>query len=469
MTSRFDVVVIGSGPGGYVCAIRCAQFGLKVAVVEKQPTFGGTCLNVGCIPSKALLHSSQLFEEAGQKFGGFGIQIGTPRLDLRQMMTHKTTVVQSNVDGVAYLFRKNGIESFEGTGSIPAPGRVVVTKSGGARETLEAGAVVIATGSEPAPLEGLEIDEERIFSSTGALSLTRVPGKMIVVGAGIIGLELGSVWRRLGARVTVVEYLDRILPGFDAEIARQAQRIFTRQGLTFRLGSRISGVGKAGDGLRIAIQPVGGSGGDAEIVQADAVLVAVGRRPFTEGLGLAELGIALDARGRIPTDAHRRTAVDGIYAVGDVVDGPMLAHKAEDEGAAVAEVLAGQPGVEGAIIPSVVYTAPEIASVGQTEDALRAADVKIRVGKFPFSASGRARVLGDTEGFVKVIADAATDRVLGVHILGAQASEMIHEAAVLMEFAGAAEDLARICHAHPTLSESVREAAMAAWFKPVHL
>jgi len=466
---QYDVVIIGSGPGGYVCAIRAAQLGLKVAVVEKRATHGGTCLNVGCIPSKALLHASEMFEEAGHGLAKLGVKVGTPELDLAAMMAHKDATVKSNVEGVAFLFKKNKVEALQGTGRITAPGRVEVTKGDGAAQVLEARAIVIATGSDSASLPGIAIDEERIVSSTGALELKEVPKRLLVVGAGVIGLEIGSVWRRLGSQVTVVEFLDRILPGMDNEVAKQSQRIFAKQGFVFRLGSKVTGVTAGEGGLEVALAPAKGEGA-GETLAADIVLVSIGRRPYTDGLGLAEAGVALDERGRVKIDAHLQTNIEGIYAIGDVIAGPMLAHKAEDEGAALAERLAGQaPHVNYEVIPSVVYTMPEIAVVGRSEEELKGAGVEYRVGKFPFSANGRARAMNHTDGFVKVLADAATDRVLGVHIVGAGAGELIHEAAVLMEFGGSAEDLARTCHAHPTMSEAVREAAMGAWFKPVHI
>jgi len=466
--TTYDLVVIGSGPGGYVCAIRAAQLGLRVAVVEKDATYGGTCLNVGCIPSKALLHTSEMFDKATHDFPAFGIEVGTPKLDLPAMLAHKDAVVESNTSGVAYLFKKNKIDGIRGTGSIVGPGNVRVTDTVGGTSDVEAKAIVIATGSEWTPLPGVTVDEKRIVSSTGALALPAVPKRLVVIGAGVIGLELGSVWRQLGASVTVVEYLDRILPGMDGELAKQGQRVLAKQGITFRLASKVAGVDASGDVLKVAVEPA--AGGTAETIEADIVLVAIGRRPFTEGLGLAETGIALDERRRILVDDHFRTSVEGIYALGDVVRGPMLAHKAEDEGVAVAEIIAGQAGhVNYGVIPAVVYTHPEMASVGKTEEELKAAGIEYRVGKFPFSANGRARAMLEKDGFVKVLADAATDRVLGVHIMGPYAGELIGEACVLMEFAGAAEDLGRICHAHPTLSEAVKEAALAAWFKPIHL
>jgi len=464
----YDLAIIGSGPGGYVCAIRAAQLGLSVIVIEKDATFGGTCLNVGCIPSKALLHTSELFEAAGHEFAGFGIGVGQPVLDLKAMMAHKSAVVEANVSGVAFLFKKNKVASVRGVGSLAGAGKVSVVKDDGSREEVEAKAIVIATGSDSAPLRGVTIDEKRIVSSTGALALTSVPQRLLVVGAGVIGLELGSVWRRLGSEVTVVEFLDRILPGIDGEVARQAQRILQRQGIGFHLQSRVTGVDASGEALKVAVEPT--AGGATQIINTDIVLVAIGRRPYADGLGLKEAGVAVDERGRIAVDAHYQTNAAGIYAIGDVIAGPMLAHKAEEEGVAVAEILAGQAGhVDYAAIPNVVYTHPEIASVGQSEEDLKAAGIAYRVGKFPFSANGRARAMGAKDGFVKVLADTATDRVLGVHIMGPFAGELIAEGTVLMAFAGAAEDLGRICHAHPTLSEAVKEGALAAWSKPIHL
>jgi dihydrolipoamide dehydrogenase len=465
---QYDVTVIGTGPGGYVCAIRAAQLGMKVAVVERRATYGGTCLNVGCIPSKALLHTSELFHEAQHGFDKFGIKV-TPELDLKGMLAHKDATVKSNTDGVAFLFKKNKIDAFQGTGRITAPGKVEVTAEGGGKQTVETKAIVIATGSESTPLPGVEIDEKRVVTSTGALELQSVPERLVVVGAGVIGLEMGSVWQRLGSKVTVVEFLDRILPGMDGEVAKQSQRIFQKQGFAFRLGSKVTGVAEKGKALEVSVAPAKGEG-NTETLPADVVLVAIGRRPYTQGLGLTEAGVELDERGRVKTDAHYKTNVGGIYAIGDAIAGAMLAHKAEDEGTAVAEILAGQAGhVNYEAIPSVVYTMPEIAVVGRGEEDLKQAGIDYNVGKFPFTANSRARAMNRTEGFVKVLADKKTDRVLGVHMVGASASEMIQEAAVLMEFGGAAEDLARTCHAHPTMSEAVREAAMAAWFKPIHM
>jgi len=462
-----DLIVIGSGPGGYVCAIRAAQLGMKVAVVEKDKTFGGSCLNIGCIPSKALLHASELFEEAGHAFAKMGIKVGAPKLDLPAMMKFKDEGVDGNVKGVAFLFRKNKIESFQGVGRIAAPGQVEVKAADGKTQTLEAKAIVIATGSDVARLKGIAIDEKRIVSSTGALVLDRVPERLLVIGAGVIGLELGSVWRRLGAQVTVVEFLDRILPGVDGEVCKQFQRILEKQGMTFKLAAKVAAVDAAGK-LKAQVEPA--AGGAAETIEADVVLVAVGRVPFTEGLGLDTVGVAKDNKGRVTVDAHYATNVPGIYAIGDVIAGPMLAHKAEDEGVAVAEILAGQAGhVNYDAIPNVVYTFPELATVGKTEEELNAAGIAYNAGKFPFTANGRAKVNHQTDGFVKILADAKTDRVLGVHILGPDAGNMIAEAAVAMEFGGAAEDIARTCHAHPTLTEAVKEAALAVGKRSIHM
>jgi dihydrolipoamide dehydrogenase len=458
--SNYDLVVIGSGPGGYVCAIRAAQLGMKVAVVEKDKTFGGTCLNVGCIPSKALLHASELYEEAGHRFGRMGIKVGQRGLDLAAMMKFKDEGVEGNVKGVAFLFKKNKIDTFQGVGRIVAPGKVEVKPAEGKTETLEGKAVVIATGSDVARLPGIDIDEKRVVSSTGALVLDKVPERLLVIGAGVIGLELGSVWRRLGSEVIVVEFLDRILPGMDNEVCRQFQRLLERQGIAFKLSSKVTAVDTAGNRLKATVEPA--AGGTAETIAADVVLVAVGRVPFTEGLGLEAVGVNRDGKGRVVVDARFATNVPGIYAIGDVIAGPMLAHKAEDEGVAVAEILAGQAGhVNYDVIPNVVYTYPEIASVGKSEEELKADGIGYAAGKFPFTANGRAKVNLQTEGFVKILADAKTDRVLGVHIVGADAGNMIAEAAVAMEFGAASEDIARTCHAHPTLSEAVKEAALA--------
>ncbi|KQW17404.1 dihydrolipoamide dehydrogenase [Afipia sp. Root123D2] len=466
--ASYDLVVIGTGPGGYVCAIRAAQLGMKVAVVEKWPTFGGTCLNVGCIPSKALLHASERYEEVTHMLPKMGIGVGKPKLDLPTMMKFKDDGVDGNVKGVSFLFKKNKIDTYVGTGRIVSAGKVEVKSADGKAETLEAKNIVIATGSDVAKLKGVDIDEKRIVSSTGALTLDKVPEKLLVIGAGVIGLELGSVWRRLGAEVTVVEFLDRILPGMDGEIAKSFQRLLEKQGMTFKLGTKVTGVDTSGKRLKVQIEAA--AGGKAETVEADAVLVAIGRMPYTEGLGLKEVGVDLDQRGRIKTDEHFATNVKGIYAIGDVIAGPMLAHKAEDEGVAVAEILAGQAGhTNYDVIPGVVYTSPEVASVGKTEEELKQAGIAYNVGKFPFTANGRTKVNQTTDGFVKILADAKTDRVLGAHIIGAEAGEMIHEAAVLMEFGGSAEDLARTCHAHPTRSEAVKEAALAVGKRAIHM
>jgi dihydrolipoamide dehydrogenase len=463
----YDLIVIGAGPGGYVCAIRAAQLGMKVAVVEKRKTLGGTCLNIGCIPSKALLHASEMFEEAGHGLAPFGVVVGAPQLDLAAMMKHKDDTVAANVNGVAFLFKKNRIDWIPGEGRIAAKGRVVVKGEDGNEKALESKAIVIATGSDVARLPGVEIDEKTVVSSTGALSLPKVPKKLIVVGAGVIGLELGSVWRRLGAEVTVVELLDRILPGMDGEVAKQAQRMFEKQGFVFHLAHKVAKVEKAAGGVKATIAPA--AGGDAKTIDAEVVLIAIGRRPFTENLGLEALGVAVD-RGVVAVDNHFATNVTGVYAIGDVIRGPMLAHKAEDEGVALAELLAGQAGhVNYDAIPSVVYTSPEIAVVGKSEDDLKAEGAAYKVGRFPFTANGRARAMRRTEGFVKILADAATDRVLGAHIVGFGAGELIAEAVVLMEFGGSAEDLARTCHAHPTMSEAVKEAAMAVDKRAIHI
>ncbi|MGA7528125.1 MAG: dihydrolipoyl dehydrogenase [Pseudolabrys sp.] len=464
----YDLIVIGTGPGGYVCAIRAAQLGLKTAVVEKRATFGGTCLNIGCIPSKALLHASELFEEAGHTFGKMGIGVSEPKLDLRAMMAFKDQGVEGNVRGVDFLFKKNKIDTFFGSGRIVGPGKVEVKGEGGKAQTLEAKSIVIATGSDVARLKGIDIDEKRIVSSTGALSLPAVPQHLLVIGAGVIGLELGSVWRRLGAQVTVVEFLDGALPGLDGEVRRQAQRLFEKQGITFKLSSKVTAVDASGKRLKVNVETA--KGGDAESIEADVVLVSIGRVPYTEGLGLKELGVKLDERGRVIVDHYYATNVPGIWAIGDVIAGPMLAHKAEDEGVAVAEILVGQAGhVNYDAIPNVVYTYPEIATVGKTEEELKAAGVAYNVGKFPFTANGRAKVNLTTEGFVKIIADAKTDRVLGVHLICADAGNMIAEATIAMEFGASAEDIARTCHAHPTLPEAVKEAAMAVAKRAIHM
>lgn len=466
----YDVVVIGTGPGGYVAAIKAAQLGLSVAVVEKRKTFGGTCLNVGCIPSKALLHASEVFAEAGHSFDTLGVEISKPKLNLEKMLAHKDATVKSNVTGVEFLFKKNKITPYIGTGKIVAKGKVSVTAEDGSVQEIEAKNIIIATGSDVAGIPGVkvDIDEKVIVSSTGAIAFDKVPERLVVVGGGVIGLELGSVWSRLGSKVTVVEYLDKVLGAMDGEVSKQFQRLLEKQGIAFKLSAKVTGVEKAGKGAKVTFEPV--KGGDAEVLEADAVLIATGRRPYTDGLGLAEAGVNVDERGRVAIDSHWRTNVEGIYAIGDVVQGPMLAHKAEDEGIAVAEIIAGQAGhVNFDVIPSVVYTQPEVASVGKSEEELKAAGIEYKIGKFPFTANGRARAMLHTDGFVKILADKATDRVLGAHILGYNAGEMIHELAVLMEFGGSSEDLARTCHAHPTMSEAVRESALATFAKPIHM
>jgi dihydrolipoamide dehydrogenase len=466
--ATYDLVVIGTGPGGYVCAIRAAQLGMKVAVVEKDATLGGTCLNVGCMPSKSLLYASEMFEEAAHSFAKMGVSVPAPKLDLPSMMKFKQQGIDGNVKGVEFLMRKNKIDVISGKGRILGTGKVEVAGNDGKTQTIETKNIVIATGSDIARLKGIEIDEKRIVSSTGALSLDKVPSRLLIVGAGVIGLELGSVWHRLGAQVTVVEFLDRILPGNDGEAAKQFQRILEKQGFAFKLSTKVTAVDTSGKTLIVQVEPA--AGGKPETLEADVVLVSIGRVPYTEGLGLKEAGVALDNRGRVQIDAHFATSVKGVYAIGDVVAGPMLAHKAEDEGVAVAEILAGQAGhVNYEVIPSVVYTSPEVSAVGKTEEELKQAGVAYTVGKFPFTANGRSKVNQTTEGFVKVLADAKTDRVLGVHIVGREAGEMIHEAAVLMEFGGSAEDLARTCHAHPTRSEAIKEAALAVGKRAIHM
>ena len=466
----YDVVVIGAGPGGYVAAIKAAQLGLKTAIVEKRDTLGGTCLNVGCIPSKALLYASEIFASAQHGFEALGVSVSKPKLDLAGMMAHKQKTVDGNTSGVAFLMKKNKIDTVYGTARILGAGKVEVAAKDGSKQTLETKNIIIATGSDVAGIPGMkiDIDEKVIVSSTGALSLSKVPQHMVVVGAGVIGSELGSVWSRLGAKVTVVEFLDKVLGPMDGEVSKQFQKLMEKQGIEYKLGAKVTGVEKTAAGAKVTFEPV--KGGSAETLEADIVLVATGRRPYTEGLGLEEAGVTLDERGRVNIDSHWQTNIAGIYAIGDVVKGPMLAHKAEDEGVALAEILAGQKGhVNYDVIPSVVYTEPEVASVGKTEEELKAAGIEYRVGKFPFSANGRARAMLKTDGFVKILACAKTDKVLGGHILGFGAGEMIHEIAVLMEFGGSSEDLARTCHAHPTMSEAVKEAALAAFSKPINM
>ncbi|WP_370931424.1 dihydrolipoyl dehydrogenase [Bartonella sp. DGB1] len=466
----YDVIVIGSGPGGYVAAIKAAQLGFKVAIVEKNTTFGGTCLNVGCIPSKALLHASEMFEEAQQNFDDLGIEVKQVKVNLEKMMKHKQSVIDANTSGISFLFKKNKVDSFRATGRIISAGIVELTDTEGKKQQLETKNIIIATGSEVMPLPGVkvEFDEKNIVTSTGALSLSQIPDSLIVIGGGVIGLELGSVWARLGSQVTVVEYQDRLLAGIDKEIAKNFQRMMEKQGFSFNLGAKVTDVQKDGKKVNVTFESV--KGGDAEVISADVVLVSTGRRPYTANLGLAEAGILCDERGFIQINEHWETNIAGVYAIGDVVKGPMLAHKAEDEAIAVVEKIAGQAGhVNYDVIPSVIYTYPEVATVGKSEEELKSAGIEYKVGKFSFIANGRARAMLHTDGFVKILTDAKSDKVLGGHILGYNAGEMIHELAVLMEFSGSAEDLARVCHAHPTMSEAVREAALAAFSKPIHM
>ena len=465
MPDRYDVVVIGGGPGGYVAAIRAAQLGLRTACVDARGSLGGTCLNIGCIPSKALLQSSEKFAEARHGLAEHGVEVGEATLDLGRMMARKDRVVSALTRGVEFLFRKNKVEWLKGSGRVVAPGRVAVSGADGAVREVEAGAIVIATGSESTPLPGIAIDERRVLSSTGALALDHVPRRLAVIGGGYIGLELGSVWQRLGAEVTVIEVLDRVVPAMDRELAATLQRALTRQGIAFQLGARLLGIRETADGLDLEIEAA-----ERRSLAADAVLVAVGRRPFTQGLGLDAAGVGCDAQGRVVVDDGFATNVAGIYAIGDVIRGPMLAHKAEEEGIAVAERLAGQkPHVNYGAIPAVVYTWPEVASVGESEEELTAAAIPYRVGKFPFTANPRARTNGDTEGFVKILAETASDRVLGVHIIGPDAGTLIAEAVLAIEFGASAEDIARTCHAHPTLSEAVKEAALAVDGRAIHI
>ncbi len=464
--NAFDVLVIGAGPGGYVAAIRAAQLGLKTACVEREPTLGGTCLNVGCIPSKALLHTSEEYVHAATVLGRHGVRVSGVELDLDAMMAHKDRVVGELTKGVAGLLKKNRVIHLEGLGRIAGPGTVEV--EGKERRTVMAKAIVIATGSVSAPLAGVDIDEERIVTSTGALALPEVPPRMAVIGAGYIGLEMGSVWSRLGAKVTVIEFLDRVLPGMDGEVAKQFHRLLRRQKMAFKLSTKVIGAERTNEGVRLTMEPV--AGGESEALDVDVVLVAVGRKPNTEGLGLDEAGIARDDQGRIVVDERLETNVSGIYAIGDVIRGPMLAHKAEEEGVAVAEIIAGKTAhVNYDTIPGVVYTAPEVAAVGKTEEQLEEADIDYEVGSFPFAANGRARAMSATDGFVKILADAETDRVLGVHIIGRDAGTLIAEAVAVMEFGGSAEDIARTCHAHPSLNEAVKEAALALAERAIHI
>jgi dihydrolipoamide dehydrogenase len=464
---NYDVVVIGSGPGGYVCAIRAAQLGFKTACIEKSPTLGGTCLNVGCIPSKALLAASEKFEEARDHLGAFGVKVGEVSLDLAQMMGHKDKTVKANVDGVAFLFKKNKIDWIKGIASFTGANTLSV-KGEGEPQTVTARHIVIATGSEVTPLPGIAIDEQRIVSSTGALKLGEVPKSMVVIGGGYIGLEMGTVWQRLGADVTVVEFLDRILPGMDGEVSKQMQRILQKQGMKFKLATKVTSAKASAKGVKLTLEPA--NGGAAEAVETDILLVSVGRRAFVGGLDLDKAGVKLDERGRIATDAHFATSAPSVYAIGDAIAGPMLAHKAEDEGVIVAEMIAGQSGhIDYNLVPGVVYTWPEAAQVGKTEEQLKAEGVAYKAGKFPFSANGRARAMNMTDGFVKILADAKTDKVLGAHIIGPEAGTLIAEVVGMMEFGASAEDIARTCHAHPTLEEAIKEAALAVDGRPIHI
>jgi dihydrolipoamide dehydrogenase len=463
MADTFDVIVIGSGPGGYVCAIRAAQLGLKTACVEMRDTLGGTCLNIGCIPSKALLQSSENFHEVSESFKDHGIIVEGVKLDLARMQARKGEVVSANVKGVEFLFKKNKVTWLKGAGRVAASGQVAVgDKIYGAKN------IVIATGSESVPLANVPVDEKRIVTSTGALEFSEVPKHLVVIGGGVIGLELGSVWHRLGADVTVIEFLDRIVPGMDNEVAKNFERVLTKQGLKFKLSTKVTSAVAGDDGVKLTMEPA--KGGSSEKLHADAVLLSIGRRPYTEKLGLQEAGVDMDQRGFVKTDAHYHTNIPGIFAIGDVITGPMLAHKAEEEGVAVAELIAGQAGhVNYNAIPSVVYTWPEVASVGATEEMLKKDGVAYNVGKFPFTANGRARAIGNTDGFVKILADKTTDRVLGAHIIGPDAGTLIAEIVTAIEFGASAEDVARTCHAHPTLSEAVKEAALAADGRALHI
>ena len=455
---NFDVVIIGGGPGGYNAAIRAGQLGLKTAIVEMRGVLGGTCLNVGCMPSKALLHASELFEAAGSEFANIGIDVPAPKLNLVKMMQAKQDSVNALTKGVEFLMKKNKVTYFAGRGTIAGQGRVTVAGNDGSTQQLITKNIVIATGSEPTPLPGVQVDQKVIVDSTGALSLSAVPKSLVVIGAGIIGLELGSVWRRLGAQVTVVEFLDRITPGMDTELATAFKRALEKQGMTFKLGTKVTSARPNGKGVDLTLEPA--AGGAQEKLSADVVLVAIGRRPFTQGLGLETVGVTPDQRGFIPVN-HFKTAAPGVWAIGDVILGPMLAHKAEEDAVACIELIAGKAGhVDYNLVPSVVYTSPEVAWVGQTEEQVKTSGVQYKSGKFPFMANSRAKINHETEGFVKFLADAKTDRVLGVHMMGPQVGEMIAEACVLMAFSGASEDLARICHPHPTRSEAVRQAAM---------
>jgi dihydrolipoamide dehydrogenase len=469
MSEPYDLIVIGGGPGGYVAAIRAAQLGMRVACVDKRGTLGGTCLNVGCIPSKALLQSSHHYEAAAHEFAAHGVKAGNLSLDLATMMKRKEGVVGDLTKGIEFLLKKNKVDYVVGAATLAAADTVVVAHGRGKKKSeLKAENILIATGSDVAPLKGVKIDENRIVSSTGALALNKVPKTMVVVGAGVIGLELGSVWRRLGAQVTVVEFLDHILPGMDAEVSKQMQRILGKQGLDFKLSSKVTGAKTTKTGVSLSVEPV--AGGKTETVKAEVVLVAIGRIPYTDGLGLDAVGVETDKHGFVTVDADFQTNVPGVFAIGDVIGGVMLAHKAEDEGVVCAELIAGQAGhIDYDAIPGIVYTWPEVASLGKTEEQLKEAGVAYNVGKFPFTANSRARANADADGFVKILADAQTDRVLGVHIIGPEAGDLIQEAVLAMEFGASAEDIARTCHGHPGLGEAVKEAALAVAGRALHI
>ena len=465
--AQYDVVVIGSGPGGYVCAIRAAQLGLKTACIEKDNTLGGTCLNVGCIPSKALLSVSEKYAQASHDFDALGIEVGTPKANLKKMMTHKDKVVAANTQGIAFLFKKNKVDHLVGTGTITGAGTVEISGKDG-KKTITAKNIVIATGSESSLLNGVAVDEKQIVSSTGSLALEKIPATMAVIGGGVIGLELGSVWQRLGTKVTVIEFMDRLLPGSDLEVSKEMKKLMTKQGMELRLSTKVTGAQTSKDKVTLTLEPA--NGGTAEKLEVENVLLSIGRRPYTQGLGLEKAGVKVDNRGRVEIDDHFQTNVAGIYAIGDVVRGAMLAHKAEDEGVVVAEIIAGQSGhINYDAIPSVVYTFPEVASVGKTEEQLKEAGIEYKSGKFPFMANGRARAMAAIDGFVKILADKKTDRVLGCHIVGPEAGTLIAEVALAMEFGASAEDIARTCHAHPTLNEAVKEAALAVDGRPIHI
>ena len=468
MSDPYDLVVIGGGPGGYVAAIRAAQLGLRVACVENRGALGGTCLNVGCIPSKTMLQSSHHFEEAAHGLAAHGVKIGKLELDLKTMLSRKDAVVSELTKGIEFLLKKNKIDYVIGTGAITAPDTVTVTPPKGKKQILKTENILIATGSDSTPLPGVKIDEKRIVTSTGALELKKVPKTMVVVGAGVIGLEMGSVWRRLGSKVTVIEFLDHILPGMDRELTKQSQRILAKQGLDFKMSSKVTGAKAAKGGVTLTVEPV--KGGKAEKIKADVVLVSIGRRPYTEGMGLKKAGVDIDERGFVKVDGDFQTNVAGVFAIGDVIGGAMLAHKAEDEGMAVVEIIAGQSGhVNYDAIPGVVYTWPEIAGLGKTEEQLKEAGVDYRVGKFPFMANSRARCNADSDGLVKILADAKTDRVLGVHIVGPLAGDLIMDAVLAIELGASAEDIARTSHAHPAMGEAVREAALAVDGRTIHI